>query len=212
MDMQRIRREYPEKPLKHEGLPDDPMALFHKWWEEAVEEEVIEPNAMVLATANAQGRPSTRTVLLKGINDSQFLFFTNFDSRKAREIQENPYVSFTLFWKELMRQVNGCGSIIRAPDQVAEKYFSTRPRGSQIGAWASHQSAEIPTREALNELFAAKEKEFEGKEVPLPPFWGGYQILPIEIEFWQGAPNRLHDRFRYLRTEEEGWIIDRLSP
>jgi pyridoxamine 5'-phosphate oxidase len=212
MDMGRIRREYPGHRLRKDDVPADPITKLRMWWKEALESGEDEPNAMVLATASGEGRPTTRTVLLKGADERGFLFFTNLDSRKAGEIAENPWGGFTLLWKEPMRQVNGKGRIEQIPRAETEEYFLQRPRGSQIGAWASRQSQVIPSREFLVEQFELRSKEFEGRDVPCPQNWGGYRLVADEIEFWQGAPDRLHDRFCYRLQASGEWSVDRLSP
>ena len=167
---------------------------------------------MVLATADAAGQPSTRVVLLKGFDERGFVFFTSHESRKARELAVNRHAALNFFWVELERQVCVTGSVTRVPREEAEAYFKTRPRGSRLGAWASKQSETISGRAVLEARLQELEKKYPGEEVPLPPFWGGYVLAPREIDFWQGRPNRLHDRFRYSKQSDGGWLLERLSP
>jgi pyridoxamine 5'-phosphate oxidase len=206
-----LRREYALSGLRRADLLEDPIAQFKKWFDEAMRSEVLEPNAMTLATANKQSEASTRTVLLKAVDERGFVFFTNYESRKSRDLAENPKASLTFYWRELERQVNVFGTVTKVPREESEAYFQSRPLGSQYAAWASTQGAVVADRTFLeSKLAAAKEKYSTGK-VPLPDYWGGYVIAPNAVEFWQGRPNRLHDRFRFLK-QNDGWQIDRLSP
>ena len=167
---------------------------------------------MVLATADAAGKPSARVVLLKEFDERGFVFFTNYESRKARELAANRHAALNFFWAELERQVCVTGSVTQVPREEAEAYFKTRPRGSRLGAWASKQSETVPSREVLEARLQELEKKYPGEEIPLPPFWGGYVLAPGEIDFWQGRPNRLHDRFRYSKQSDGRWLVERLSP
>jgi len=193
-------------------LSPDPFLQFHNWLNEATAcPAILESTAMVLSTASAGGEVSSRIVLLKGYDETGFRFFTNTGSRKGRQIDSNSSVSLLFYWEALERQIqiNGTASIL--PRSETDAYFASRPRGSRIGAWASSQSSVIPNRETLEQATLELERRFEGKEVPTPEFWSGYQVSPKNFEFWQGRPNRLHDRFRY-RPEKTGWVIERLSP
>ena len=189
----------------------DPIAQFHRWLDEAVAAGVEMPEAMTLATADAAGRPSARTVLLKSAAEDGFRFFTNTESRKGRELAENPNGALVFHWpQEPRRQVTVAGHVAPLPRDEAEEYFSTRPIGSRLGAWASRQTEVIPGRETLDQAFAEAEAEY-GDDPPLPPWWGGYLLTPTRLEFWQNRPNRLHDRFRYVR-EGDSWRLERLAP
>jgi pyridoxamine 5'-phosphate oxidase len=189
----------------------DPIAQFHRWREEALASGVAMPEAMTLATADADGHPSARTVLLKDAGPDGFRFFTNTESRKGRELAENPYGALVFHWpQEPRRQVTVAGPVAPLPREEAEAYFRSRPLGSRLGAWASRQSTVVPDREALDRAFAEAEAA-QGDDPPLPPWWGGYLLTPTRIEFWQNRPNRLHDRFRYTR-ENGSWRLERLAP
>ena len=212
LDIASLREDYAQRRLRRCDLDPDPVAQFNRWLAEAVEARIKDPNAMALATVSPAGQPSARTVLLKGVNAaSGFLFFTNYASRKAADLAQNPKAGLTFFWPELERQVLIEGAVQKATRQEAEQYFHTRPLGSQIGAWASKQSQIVPSRDWLEEKFENVTQEFAGSEIPLPDFWGGYWLLPQSIEFWQGGPSRIHDRLRYLRSGDT-WQIARLSP
>ncbi|MGH3318964.1 MAG: pyridoxamine 5'-phosphate oxidase [Streptosporangiaceae bacterium] len=194
------------------GLAADPLAQFSVWFREVAGCGLSEPEAMVLATACADGRPSARTVLLKDVDGRGFVFYTNYGSRKGRELTENPRASAVFPWHAVRRQVVVVGDVERLPRDDSERYFRSRPRGSQLGAWASHQSSVIASRDALERRYAAYERRWpDGEEIPLPDHWGGFRIIPVTVEFWHGRPNRLHDRLRY-RREGDGWAVDRLSP
>jgi pyridoxamine 5'-phosphate oxidase len=211
MSLQDMRRQYVRAGLSEtEALPD-PFEMFERWLTEAVRAEVRDVNAMTLATASAEGAPSARIVLLKGVDRRGFVFYTDYRSRKASELEANPRCALVFYWPELERQVRVTGEVARASRAESGQYFATRPRGSQIGAWASVQSSVIDRRSALDESVADITLRFEGKDVPLPDHWGGYRVTPETIEFWQGRDNRLHDRLRYVKEGEE-WRRERLAP
>ena len=212
MSIAALRREYSQAGLREEDLAPDPFRQFQKWFEEALAAEIVEPNAMVLATVDRTGQPSTRVVLLKAVGERGFSFFTNYESRKARELAGNPRASLTFPWLALERQVCVIGTVSKLPRSEAETYFKLRPRGSRLGAWASVQSQVISGRAVLEAKMAELEARYPDEEIPLPPNWGGYVLAPQELEFWQGRPSRLHDRLRYERQPDGSWKIDRLSP
>jgi pyridoxamine 5'-phosphate oxidase len=197
--------------LRRADLRDDPFAQFAAWFDVAVEANVHEPEAMVVSSVGIGGQPSSRHVLLKGV-DHGFAFFTNYTSQKGRELTDHPQAAVCFPWNILARQVRVAGPVERVSAQESDEYFASRPRGSQIGAWASHQSEVIDDRSVLEDRWAAADARFEGIDVPRPPHWGGFRVLPREFEFWQGRPSRLHDRFRYTADGTGGWAIDRLSP
>lgn len=212
MNLADIRHQYTRAVLNEESLLGDPTAQLERWLEEAARAEVQEPTAMTLATADAQGRPAARVVLLKGLNGGGLEFFTDYRSVKAQHLEANPQAAVGFFWPELERQVRVTGRVTRLSREASEAYFRTRPLGSQLGAWASHQDAVIADRAALEAQLEVVRNRYVGSEVPLPPHWGGYRIVPEEFEFWQGRENRLHDRFRYRREPGGGWLRARLSP
>lgn len=207
-----MRVHYDRDELRQEDLCADPFEQFAEWMKDACESGLIEPNAMSLATAGADGRPTLRTVLLKGFDGHGFVFYTNLDSRKARQIAQNSRVSLLFPWMALHRQVAVGGVAERVPASEALAYFVTRPFGSQIGAWASPQSQVVTTRALLEMKWDEMKRKFREGHVPMPSFWGGFRVVPDEIEFWQGRGHRLHDRFRYTRTPERAWTIERLAP
>lgn len=206
-----LRREYGRAGLDIDSLDADPVAQFCTWLAEAVDARIHEPNAMTLATADADGMPSARTVLLKGVDGGGFTFFTNYDSRKARELDANPHAALVFLWHALERQVTVAGSVARVPDEESDAYFHSRPLGSQLGAWASRQSNVIPDRAVLERARADAEAMVVDGTIPRPDFWGGYRLTPHRIELWQGRPNRLHDRVQY-RHVDGAWVQERLSP
>jgi pyridoxamine 5'-phosphate oxidase len=198
-------------PLRREDLLDDPIEQFRRWLGDAEAAGIPLPNAMAVATADAEGRPSVRHVLLRGIDERGFTFFTNYDSRKGRQLAENPHAGLVFLWKLLDRQVNATGRAERVDPAESDAYFATRPREARLGAWASAQSSVLESREELERRVAEADERFAGAEVPRPPNWGGFVVRPNTVEFWQGRRSRLHDRFRYSR-EDGGWRVDRLSP
>lgn len=206
-----LRRDYEQGQLDETTAGEDPFALFALWFSEAVANELVEPNAMTLATVDALGRPSTRIVLLKGFDRDGFRWFTNYDSRKSAELQINPNASLLFWFDRLERQVRIEGKAQRLPDDVSDAYFQSRPRGSQIGAWASPQSQPITSRAALDQLEQATAERFADGPIPRPPHWGGFRLLPEAFEFWQGRRARLHDRFRFV-FEGDRWTRTRLAP
>ena len=206
-----LRREYALASLDERDVPPDPVAMFSRWFADAQAADVAEPNAMTLATASADGAPSARMVLLKGVDDGGFVFFTDYRSRKAAELDANPRAALVFHWVELERQVRIAGSVARVAREETEAYFRTRPLGSRLGAWASEQSSVITGREVLDARLRDVEARFPGEDVPAPPHWGGYRLAPASVEFWQGRASRLHDRIRYVRRGG-GWAIERLSP
>ncbi|MFD1319883.1 pyridoxamine 5'-phosphate oxidase [Micromonospora sonneratiae] len=209
-----MRDDYVGEPgLSGAELAGDWQTQFDRWFSEAVAFRLPEPNAMVLATADVAGRPSARTVLLKGYDERGLVFFTNYESRKGVEALTNPYVSLVFPWIPMHRQVVVCGTVTPVDREETEAYFASRPRRSQLGAWASPQSRVLPDRAALDQRFQATLDRFAGDEpVPAPPHWGGLRVAPTTVEFWQGRASRLHDRLRYRRTDEGEWIIERLAP
>jgi pyridoxamine 5'-phosphate oxidase len=208
-----IREEYHGAGLTEADVDPDPLTQLRRWLDDAVAAEVLEPTAMTVATVDGEGHPSARTVLLKGLDRRGVVFFTNYGSRKARELEANPACALVLLWKPLLRQLCITGTATRLPIAESAAYFATRPRGARLGAWASEQSKVIAGREVLDRRLAELEATYgEGDEIPLPPFWGGYVVAPDTLELWQGRPDRLHDRLRYSRTAAGTWVLERLSP
>lgn len=213
MDISNFRREYLRGGLKRKGLDEDPVKQFTTWFEQARATDISDPTAMILATVDKNGQPSQRTVLLKYYDESGFVFFTNFESRKAREIEQNSKVSLLFVWLELERQVMISGTASRISTAESAKYFMTRPKDSQLAAWVSTQSSMISSRQMLLQKFDEMKRKIGSGKVPLPSFWGGYKVAPTEIEFWQGRKNRLHDRFLYTPAPDgKGWQHERLAP
>ncbi len=213
-DLAALRREYTREALTRDRVATDPIDQFRTWFDEALNAEVTEPNAMTLATAAPDGTPSARIVLLKGVDERGFRFFTNYNSRKGTELDQTPHAALVFLWKPLERQVRVEGTVERVPEEESTDYFQSRPRGSQIGAWASPQSQVVESREVLERALEDVKGEYEEETtIPRPGHWGGYVVRPTEIEFWQGRANRLHDRLRYRRAEGDGtWQIERLAP
>jgi pyridoxamine 5'-phosphate oxidase len=211
LDASRLRKEYTRAGLVEGDVDPDPIVQFREWFEKVVEADLHEPNAMTLATASGDGKPSARVVLLKGYDERGFVFYTNYEGRKASELEANPLCALLFYWGELERQVRIEGRASRISNEESDAYFTSRPRGSRLGAWASEQSRSVEDRNILEERVKALEAEYEGREIPRPPFWGGYRVEPEVIEFWQGRENRLHDRLVYRRTGGR-WKMERLQP
>jgi pyridoxamine 5'-phosphate oxidase len=207
-----IRKDYKLRFLLEEDVDANAIHQFDKWWQEAIHSEIDEVNAMTLATASADGVPAARIVLLKGFDERGFVFFTNYDSFKGLQMAENPRACLVFFWKELERQVRITGLVEKVSAEESDIYFNSRPEGSRIGAWASPQSQVIVSREWLEEREKTLSKDFAGKPVKRPAHWGGYRVKPINIEFWQGRPSRLHDRIQYSLQADNTWTIERLAP
>lgn len=212
MDLSDLRREYQHQGLHRKDLNPDPVQQFDDWFNEAQQTTIKDPSAMSLATASARGEVSIRTVLLKIYDHSGFVFFTNYSSGKARDISENPHVALLFPWLDQDRQVKITGQASRISTQESLKYFISRPRGSQLGAWVSHQSSIINSRSILMSKLEEIKNRFANGDISLPEFWGGYRVKPQTIEFWQGQPDRLHDRFEYSKQPDDSWIINRLAP
>src|SRR6476646_12239347 len=207
-----LRHEYDSRGLRRADLHSDPIEQFRAWFAAALAAEIRDVNAMSLATATPDGKPSVRTVLLKGLDNHGFSFFTNYDSEKGRNLDANPFAELAFYWQRLERQVRIRGPVERTSREDSAAYFHSRPPGSRLAAWASKQSEVIDARTILDARFEAMAERFEGEEISLPPHWGGYRVRPEQIEFWQGRPNGLHDRFRYTRRADDSWQIDRLAP
>jgi pyridoxamine 5'-phosphate oxidase len=235
MGIQDIRREYKLSELRRADLAPDPIVQFRRWFDQAAGAraggsfrrfmiglykrlllvtgtEPMDLNAMTLATADEAGVPSARVVLLKGVDERGFIFYTNYESRKGRELAENPNAALVFYWSDQERQVCVTGQVRKLPREESEAYFASRPRGSRLAAWASNQSVPVPDRAFLDQRWKGLESRYPDDRVPLPPYWGGYVLTPTRMEFWQGRPSRLHDRFCYLKEADGSWRIDRLSP
>jgi pyridoxamine 5'-phosphate oxidase len=212
MNLAELRREYARAELDERSVDRDPLKQLARWLDEAAQAKVLEPSAMTLATATPDGRPSARIVLLKGADQRGLTFFTDYRSRKGEELGLNPAVALVFWWGELERQVRVSGNAAPISEAESEAYFRSRPSGSQLSAWASHQSQVVPGRETLEARWAEAARRYSGGEIPRPRYWGGFRVTPAEYEFWQGRPNRLHDRLRFRRDELGAWISERLSP
>lgn len=207
-----IRRDYSFETLTEQQAAPDPVLQFGRWWDEALHAKIDEVNAMTLATASSDGLPSARTILLKGFNENGFVFFTNYESFKGQQLAENPKACLLFFWKELERQVRITGIVQKISAADCDEYFNSRPEFSRIGTWASPQSRVIENRQWLDNRFNELVREMKGSEIKRPPYWGGYNVKPIVVEFWQGRPSRLHDRIQYTLEDNGSWKIERLAP
>jgi len=207
-----LRRDYSSESLLESDVAAHPIDQFQKWWQQVLNSNIVEPNAMTLATASGDGMPSARVVLLKGFDKEGFVFYTNYNSYKGMQLQENPKACIIFFWKELERQVRIVGLVKKVPEQESTDYFHSRPLGSQVGAVASPQSQVIPGREWLDQEYSKLMEKYKEGNVPRPSHWGGYKLVPVIVEFWQGRPSRLHDRIQYTLQENGGWKIERLAP
>ncbi|AWI26938.1 pyridoxamine 5'-phosphate oxidase [Flavobacterium pallidum] len=211
-DLSNYRQSYEKDSLTENAIPEDPMNLFQKWFHQADETGSGEANAMTVSTFGLDGFPKSRVVLLKKYDEDGFIFYTNYNSEKGKAIAQNPNMCLSFFWPALERQVIIKGKAEKVPEALSDNYFDSRPHGSRLGAAVSNQSEVIPSREFLEEKLATLEKQYDGKEVPRPKNWGGYLVRPVQVEFWQGRPNRLHDRIRYHLQDDYSWKIDRLAP
>jgi pyridoxamine 5'-phosphate oxidase len=211
MNLADIRTDYTKHGLLEKDLAADPFTQFGRWFDQALSAHIDEPNAMTLATASLDGQPSARVVLLKGFDQNGFVFYSNYESRKGRELDQNNKAALLFFWSSLERQIRIEGVIEKVSVEESKQYFDSRPEGSRIGAWSSRQSASISSRDILEENFNKFSQSFAQQDIPLPPYWGGYRLKPHVFEFWQGRESRLHDRLRY-RFADDRWHIDRLSP
>ena len=207
-----IREEYREDVLLKSALSGSPIVQFNQWMQEALASGIHQPNAMTLATSSKEGRPSARILLLKEVTEEGFVFFTNYESQKSEELGANPYAALVFLWLPVSRQIRVEGTVSRVEQSVSDSYFSTRPRASQIGAWASNQSSRVENRAELEERFKLITEKYRDSEVPRPPHWGGYILVPDRVEFWQGRPGRLHDRILYTKGDEDVWDKVRLCP
>jgi pyridoxamine 5'-phosphate oxidase len=211
-DLTGLRNEYAAHGLRRADLHSNPLQQFGAWFAAALAADIREVNAMSLATATPDGKPSVRIVLLKGFDERGFAFFTNYDSEKGREIEANPHAALAFYWAQLERQVRISGAVEKTSREDSAAYFHSRPVGSRLGAWASKQSEVVDARQVLDSRLTEMTERYENGNVPLPPHWGGYRVKPDKFEFWQGRPNRLHDRFRYSLQADGTWLIDRLAP
>ena len=212
MNIIQLRREYADKPLHKEDLHVNPFKQFERWFNDAIATQIVEANAMSLATVDEKARPSIRTVLLKLFDENGFVFFSNYESKKAKDIAQNPHVALHFVWLDLQRQLRIEGEVEKVSMAESLTYFLSRPRGSQLGAWASNQSEVVSSRSLLEAKFFELKQKFAKGDVPLPSFWGGYRVKPRRFEFWQGGRDRLHDRFAYEKNAKGEWEINRLAP
>jgi len=212
LDLESLRTEYTKGGLERENLHENPIEQFKRWMQQTIEAKIPDPNAMTVATVGPNGQPSQRIVLLKNLDEKGFVFYTNLKSRKAQDLLQNPKVSLHFPWYFLERQVKVCGVVEQLSTAEVLKYFVSRPRDSQLGAWASHQSRPISSRALLMQQFETMKNKFSKGEIPLPDFWGGFRVKPHQIEFWQGGAARLHDRFEYNLQADSSWTITRLEP
>ncbi len=211
LNLSDLRKVYQKQSLLEETVDNNPLDQFKVWWDEVIKSGIDEPNAMNLSTCSTDGKPSSRIVLLKEVNEKGFIFFTNYDSRKGKEMRQNNFVSILFFWKELERQVRIEGKVEQIPAAKSDEYFASRPRESQVGAWSSPQSEVIESRSVLEKNEKQYADRFQDQNIERPKHWGGYLVIPHQIEFWQGRPGRLHDRLRYSLREKQ-WVIERLAP
>jgi pyridoxamine 5'-phosphate oxidase len=207
-----IRKDYQLQTLLETDIAEDPFTQFNRWWDDVIKSEIEEVNAMTLATASLTAVPSARIVLLKSVTENGFVFYTNYNSHKGKELAENPQACLVFFWKELERQVRITGKVEKVSAAESDEYFNSRPAGSRIGAWASPQSSVITSRETIEKNTIKYDEEFADGNIARPPHWGGYIVIPTVIEFWQGRPNRLHDRLQYSKLKDGSWKIERLAP
>ncbi len=212
MSTAHLRKEYTFGDLRRKELALNPFHQFNQWFQQALDQQPGEPHAMILATADKHSHPSARTVLLKGVDERGFIFYTNYESRKGCELAVNPHAALVFYWPTLERQVCITGSVTKTPRQESEAYFKSRPLESQLAAWLSKQSEVIHDHEILEDKLKVLKEEYRNKEIPLPSYWGGFILSPKTIEFWQGRPNRLHNRFRYTKKSDNTWLIERLAP
>ena len=212
-DLSNYRKVYSKSELSAKDVPENPMELFQKWFYEAEAfDEESEANAMTISTIGLDGYPKSRVVLLKKYTWEGFIFYTNYESEKGKAIQNNPHICLSFFWQKLERQIIIKGVAEILPENLSDGYFESRPTGSKLSTWASHQSEVVSSRKSLDEKLTSFEKQFGNKEIPRPPYWGGYMVKPTSIEFWQGRPNRMHDRLRYMLQDDYNWKLERLAP
>ncbi len=206
------RHDYEKASLDESAVAADPIAQFRAWFDQATAGGLPEPNAVTVSTASPEGRPSSRVVLMRGFDERGFVFYTNYRSRKGREIESNPFAAMCFFWQPMERQVRVEGRVERTTEAESDDYFRSRPTGSKLGAWVSNQSGVVPSRETLEAEMDAIQARFPGEDVPRPPHWGGFRVVPEAVEFWQGRRSRLHDRLVYRRSDDGGWRVERLAP